>query len=317
MDLAHKGLMRYLPTFARVAEETSFSAAARRLNVTPAAVSKSVRVLERGLGARLFHRSTHAVTLTADGEHLYRHVAPLLQQLDDALSGARNLPERPRGVLRVSLPVGFGKRFIVPLLAGFRRSYPDVELDLRFESHIVDQVRQRIDVSLGLRIDPNANLIGRRLCEARTFTVASPTFVRSHGQPRHPRDLGAYPCLCTRLPTSSAVMRWPYQEDGAPFVVTPEPVVTASSMDVLLELAAQGQGIAFAGWVAAPYIESGALVPLLEKYTAQLPPLKLFYSSKKNLPSKVRVFIDYVVDHFEQPVIPKIESARSARRPRK
>jgi DNA-binding transcriptional LysR family regulator len=290
-------LMRYLPTFVRAAEELSFSAAARRLGVTPGAVSKSVRALESGLGVRLFHRSTHAMELTEDGEHLLKSAAPLLAQLDGTLETIRASPDRARGTLRVAAPYGFGKQFIVPLLADFSARYPDVVLELRFEDHPIDLIEARIDVGIGARLEPRGELVCRKLCDSRLFTVASPAFVERHGRPRNPHELERYLCIGYRSPSSGKLRPFYYRgEEGADSLLTVNPTaaVIGTDQELVCELAVQGLGIANVGWVALPYIEAGTLVPLLEDYTPELPPMMIYYQSRQNVPPKVRAFIDHM-----------------------
>jgi DNA-binding transcriptional LysR family regulator len=290
-------MMRYLPTFVRAAREQNFSAAARSLGLTPAAVSKSVRALESGLGVRLFHRSTHAMELTEDGEHLLEKAGPLLDQLDGTLDKVRAFPGKARGTLRVSAPYGFGKQVIVPLLAGFCAQYPDVVLDLRFEDQVVDLIEARIDVGIGLRTSPRGELVCRKLCDSRLFTVASPGFIEHCGHPRSPQELEHYRCIGYRAPGSGRLRPFYYRgEDGADslLALNPPAALIGTDQELVCELAAQGLGIAMVGWVALPYIEAGRLVPLLEDYSAELPPIMIYYQSRQNVPPKVRAFIDHV-----------------------
>jgi DNA-binding transcriptional LysR family regulator len=304
MDAA---LMRYLPTFLEAASELNFSAAARKLGLTPAAISKSVRALESGLGVRLFHRSTHALVLTDEGTRLLREVGPLLDQIDTALEVVRASPEQPRGVLRVAAPYAFGKRFIVPLLAGFRARYPLVEFDLRFEDHVVDMIEAGIDVSFGLRFNASSNLVSKKLCDSRLFTVASPDFIDRVGCPQTPFELERYPCIRLRSASTGKMRPFMYRgEEGpdSPLLLDPPASTIGSDQELLCELAAEGLGIAMVGWVALPYIESGRLVPLLEAHSVGLPPMMIYYLSRQNLPPKVRVFIDYVHANLQRPTWP-------------
>jgi DNA-binding transcriptional LysR family regulator len=290
-------LARYLPTFVLVAEDLSFSKTARRLGLTPAAVSKSVRTLEQGLGLRLFHRSTHALSLTAEGERLRHSVTPLLDALDQSLESVTNLPDRPRGLLRVAAPYAIGKQDLLPLLGEFRCLYPEVELDLRFDDHVVDQVKEQIDVALGMRTDPNPNLIAKKLFDTQLIVVASPKFLEQHDAPTHPRDVERFPCVRYRDHASGRLFPWrfrdPYTEET--LTLNPAAAITASSLELVAELAAAGHGLALNGSTsAAPYLRSGKLVQVLADYAHPLPPVMLYYASKRNLPSRVRAFIDFV-----------------------
>jgi DNA-binding transcriptional LysR family regulator len=298
---ADRDLARYLPTFVDAAHERSFSAVARKRGLTPAAVSKAVRTLEHHLGARLFHRSTRSLSLTDDGEALLRDVAPMLEGIDAALASARSARRRPRGKLRVAAPYAFGKRWLVPVLATFRRRFPDVELDLLFGDQVVDLVEEQVDVAIGLRTEPGASIVARRLCESRVFTLAAPELLARLGEPETPRDLSRFPCLGLRT-ASGRQMPWPFVDpSGDRLSLTPPSVITVSSQELGCELAAEGLAITTCGWVGLPYVESGRLVPILEPFAWRPPPMMIYYPSRTNLPAKVRVFVDHLVENLEPP----------------
>jgi len=296
-------LARYLPTFVMVANELSFSAVARQLNVTPAAVSKNVRALERELGSTLFHRSTRALRLTDDGEQLQRRIAPMMVEMEQALAGASNQEERPRGRLRVTLPETFGRLYVVPLLAEFCERYPEVELELLFDDTSLDLVRERIDVAIGLRTEPRLGLVGRRLCASRFFTLAAPDFIAERGAPEHPTELTGFPCLAFRQ-SSGRRMPWRYVDGDEELVVRPPIAISATSLEALNELAARGHGITRGGWMSLPYLRAGRLVPVLAPYEWQPPPMMLYHRIPENMPSRARVFIDHIVARFAPPSWP-------------
>lgn len=294
-------LLRYLPTFVMAAHELSFSAAARRLAVTPAAVSKSVRTLEHGLGTRLFHRSTHALTLTEEGERLRRRLAPLLEAVGESLVQATNLPDTPRGVLRVAAPYAIGKNHLLPLVPEFRRRYPEVELDLRLDDGVIDLVREAIDVSIAVRLDPSPGLIGKRLASTRAIVAASPAFLEHHGVPQHPTDVTSRPCVRYRIPSTGQLLPWRFTDpaSSSTFTIDPPATVSATGQEIAAELAAAHQGLAMLGLISAqPYLRAGTLVEVLAEYSYALPPMMLMYTSKRDLPSRVRVFIDFMTERL-------------------
>jgi len=293
-------LIRYLPTCVRVADELSCSAAARKLVVTPAAVSKTIRTLEHGLGVRLFQRSTHALTLTDEGLRLRRQVGAPLEAITASLTHTMNLPETPRGVLRVSAPYSIGKNQLLPLLPEFRRRYPEVELDLRLEDRPVDLIKEAIDVSMGIRLDPSPGLISKRLSASRTVVAASPRFVEEHGAPRHPDDVLRFPCIRYRVPGANRMFPWRFHDPArGTFTLEPPATICTDGQEIGAELAAAHQGLAMLGLISVqPYLRAGTLVEVLADYAHALPPMMLLYPSKQDLPSRVRVFIDFVTEHM-------------------
>ncbi|MCG7496494.1 LysR family transcriptional regulator [Vibrio sp. Of7-15] len=297
-------LTKYLPAFIHAAQALNFSAAARNLSVTPAAVSKNIKSLEKELGVRLFHRTTHSLTLTDDGERFFHKVNPIVQQLENVITCSQSLADQPKGKLRVSLPYGFGRLYIIPLVKGFRKLYPDVELDLSFEDRVVDLVEEGIDVAVGNRIDPDSSIVARQLCPLRLIAIASPEFIDKYGQPATPSELSQFECINYRSPTSRRLFPWRFTDTNGENITfeTANTVVSVSSVELLCELAVQGAGISMAGtWLAKKYFDEGTLVPVLEKYSAEGPPIMIYYASRQNLPSKVRVFIDYVIENIEVP----------------
>jgi len=296
-------LLHYLPTFVVVADELSFSTAARRLHLSPAGVSKAVGALEEGLGTRLFQRSTHGLVLTDEGQRLRRQVGPHLESIAEALAQATSEPETPRGVLRVSAPYGIGKNELLPLLPEFRRRYREVELDLRFEDRVVDLVKEGIDVSMGVRLDPHPGLIAKRVCGTRQLVVASPQLIGHHGAPQIPADVLRFPCIRYRMPATQTLFPWRFTDHatGSSFVVDPPATISASSQEVAAELAAAHQGLALLGLISVhSYLRAGTLVEVLGDYSYELPPLTLFYTSKRNVPPRVRAFVDFVCEQLRE-----------------
>ena len=297
-------LTRYLPAFIHVANASSFSAAARNLGVSPAAVSKNIKALEQKLGTRLFHRTTHSLSLTDEGECFYQKITPIVQELDEVLACSLKMPEQPRGRLRVSVPYGFGRLYIIPLIKGFRENYPEVELDLRFEDRVVDLVEEGIDVAVGNRIDPDSRIVVRQLCRLQLIALASPNYAQQYGLPKTPNELSQFDCINYRSPSSRRLMPWRFTDEKGQNMLldNTNSMLSVGSDELMCELAAQGLGITMAGtWVAQHYLKSGQLIPVLEEYSFEGPPVMIYYSSKQNLPAKVRSFIDYVMAHIKLP----------------
>ena len=297
-------LIRYLPTFRMVAEDLSFSATARRLGLSPAAVSKTIRTFEGELGVRLFHRSTHALSLTDEGQELLRGLGDHIEALDSALTDLTASPDRPRGVLRVAAPSVIGRHLILPLLPEFRRRYPQVVLDLRFDELVTDIVKEGIDVAIGSRGDPNVSLIGKRLFASQALVVASPQFIEEHGAPQTLDDISRFPCIGYRMPKTGRIYPWTFRdpETGTTTTLTPDCTITASDLMIVADLAAGHHGLALSGTGSlSPYLQAGTLVTVLSEYAADIAPVTLFYSTRKDLPARVRVFVDFVSEHMLDP----------------
>ncbi|WP_138976600.1 LysR family transcriptional regulator [Photobacterium damselae] len=293
-------LSRYLPAFISAAETLNFSIAARQLEVTPASVSKSIKNLEQSLHMRLFHRSTHSLTLTSEGEAFYHSIRPIVSQLSNVISDSQFKDQIPAGILRISIPYGFGVRYFLPHISGFCREYPEVELDLRFEDRAVDLVDERIDLAVGNSIKQDSRIIARQLCPLEYTIVASPRYLEENGVPQHPSQLKQHSALCFRSPTSGRVNAWQFQEsDGTQFSIDMNAKVTLTNMELIPKLALEGLGIAIVGeWMVREEIEKGKLVEVLKPFVTNGPPLMIYYLSREQLPKKTRVFIDYMLENI-------------------
>ncbi|KOO08817.1 LysR family transcriptional regulator [Vibrio hepatarius] len=295
-------LTKYLPAFLKTASALSFSQAARELELTPAAVSKSVKALESHLGVRLFHRTTHALSLTEDGEAFYRSACPAAHQLNLLFENTRNLKTTAKGRLKVTVPEGFGKHYILPLVGKFIEQYPEIELDLHLGDRAVDLVEEGFDVAMGNRIADDVNIVARKLTNVKISCVASPSLLEKYGTPTSAEEIGDIPCVLFRSATTSKIMKWHFvNADGELQLYEPaNPVVTVNNVESLCELAAHGVGISLvATWQANEYIKAGKLVSILPEFNVELPPLRIYYASRDNLPAKVRAFIDFIVEHLQ------------------
>lgn len=285
-----------LTLFVRVARLGSISAAARDLDITPAAASARLASFEKGLGARLVHRTTRQATLTEDGSALLPHAEHLL----DAAATARAVLGReqlsPRGVLRVAAPSSFARLHIVPALPTFMARYPDLRLDLRISDSVVDLVEGAFDVAVRYADLADSSLVARRLAPDRRVLVASPGYLAQHGEPASPDDLDQHACLVVGT-LDAWTFRDPHGEVMAKRVA---PTLRINDGTAVRDAASAGLGIALmATWAAADALRSGALVPVLRDYPlVSTQTLWAIYPSARELAPKVRVFIDWLMEQF-------------------
>lgn len=293
-------LRSYLDAFIASADEGSFSAAARSLGLTPAAVSKGVGQLEARLGVRLFQRSTRSLALTTDGERLYGQVRMPWREISDALTDLRQGAGRPAGTLKVALAHTVGREYLVPLLGGFLRRYPDVVPDLHFDNRQVDIVAEGFDVAIGGGIELTDALIARELSRVRIVLVASPAYLKANRTPRHPQDLARHCGLLRRSLATGRLVPWALKNnEGEELVASVRPVMVLDDPEAMARAAATGMGIALLPMPhAQPLLESGALVRVLRDWYAETRPLSIYYTSRKLVPAKVRVFVDYILQEF-------------------
>ena len=291
-----------LESFVRSAEAHSFSAAARRLGLTPAAVSRNVARLEANLGVRLFQRSTRSLTLTEGGERLLAQVGGALSTLADALGGAFEADAQPAGTLKVSMGQAFGREYLVPLVGEFLARYPAVLPDWHFDNRQVDLIAEGFDAAIGGGIELTPGLVARELARIHIVAAASPGYMVGRRSPKHPSELAPFDGIVRRSSPTGRVRTWTLRnaagDEGA---VEMKPRVIFSDPEAMCRAAMAGLGVALLPMpFALPALQSGALMRVLPGWYADSGPISLYYPSKKLLPARTRVFVDFVVERFRE-----------------
>ncbi|RVD40899.1 LysR family transcriptional regulator [Mesorhizobium sp. M4A.F.Ca.ET.020.02.1.1] len=284
-----------LPLFLAVAEEDNFRAAADRLGVTRSAVSQGIRRFEDDLGAMLVTRTTRAVRLTEAGQRLYDALCRPMSDIVQALEGVDG-DQSPRGRLRIAV-TSIAEPFLSgPLLTTFAEAHPHVIVDVTVTDEEFDIVAAGFDagVRLGEVIEQDmiAVPVGGQVREA---VVASPEYLVANGMPEHPRDLVRRRCIGWRRSPENAPYRWEFEENGTSFNVAVEPQITTNDLRLMLRSALAGAGITFATEETfRPYVESGALVSLLEQYLPSFPGFFLYFPNRRNMAPKLRALVDHI-----------------------
>ncbi|MES2257173.1 MAG: LysR family transcriptional regulator [Pseudomonadota bacterium] len=297
--------LNYLESFIHSAETGSFSAAARRLGLTPAAVSKNVARLEASLGLRLFQRSTRSLTLTSGGERFLQQVSGAFSTLQDAIAGVANDDGQPAGLLKVGMALAFGREYLVPLLDDFLLKYPGVLPDWHFDNRAVDLVGGGFDAAIGGGIELTPGVIARELLRADLLVVASPSYMAGRPSPRHPTELAQLDGILRRSSGTGRAKVWTLRHDnGDEGQALLRPRVIFDDPEAMACAAVRGLGVALLPIPhAARWLVSGALVRLLPGWRGDAGPVSIYYPSKKMLPAKTRAFVDHVVAHFRRPDI--------------
>jgi DNA-binding transcriptional LysR family regulator len=291
-----------LESFVRSAEAGSFSAAARRLSLTPAAVSRNVARLEANLNLRLFQRSTRKLTLTEGGERLLQSVSGGLEQIQGALAAASDAASVPAGVLRVSLAPGFGRDYILPLLPGFLARYPQVQPDWHFDNRRADLIAEGFDAAIGGGFDFAPGLVARELTRAHLVAVAAPAYLAGRRAPRRPADLAGFEGIAMRISHTGRVREYMMRDRaGKQEQAQLRPRVVLNDPDAMRQAAIAGLGVALLIMPdVLPSLERGELVRLLPRWYVDIGTISLDFPGQRLLPAKTRVFIDYVVEAFRK-----------------
>ena len=286
-----------MQTFVRVVEAGSFTAVAGRQNTTQPTISRQIAALEEHLGARLLTRTTRVLTLTDDGRAFYEHALRALEALSEAENAVGRRRSKPSGLLRIATPVVFGRLHIVPRLQAFLARFADVTVDLVMSDTFTDLAEQGIDLAIRVGEITDPGLIAKRIGTVRRVTVASPTYLKAHGTPRTPADLADHSCIVyTRLATGN---RWIFESADGPLDVEVKGRYRADNSEAVREGVLAGLGIAvIPAFAFCGEIESGKVKTLLKFNEPKQLPMNAVYSSRRFVPLKVRVMIDYLAHEF-------------------
>lgn len=289
-----------MAVFLSVVDEGDFSAAARRLRMTPSAVSKIIGRLESRLGVRLLQRSTRRISLTMEGTAYAETARRILSDIEEAELAIQPGVE-PRGRLRVSLPSAFGHRLIVPLLPAFIERYPAIELELSFTDAVIDLLEEGADVAVRVSAHTDSRLVTRRLAPNRRVICASPRYLEKHGIPKTPDDLQRHVCL--GITSRGGLNVWEFDGPHGPQSMRIRSPIEANSTEALHRLALASIGIIrMSEILVGPDIRAGRLVALLTGYNhPDGAPICAVYPHRRLLSPRVRVFVDFLVEQFANP----------------
>lgn len=286
-----------MEVFVTAAELKSFSAAGRRLKLSPSAVSKLVTRIEDRLGTRLLVRTTRSLLLTPEGEIYLARAQRILAEITETeqliADGGR---ATPRGLLRINATVGFGERYIIPLAGEFLALYPEVRLDLSFTDGVIDLIEERTDIAIRVGPMRDSSLKARKLLDSRRITVATPDYLARHGTPQLPDDLVTHNCITFTFGRNPG--EWLFRDPETKALYTrPAPGnVQASSGSIARNLCLTGLGIARIGkFDVDPDIDGGKLVEVLTDYNPHEPEqVHAVFAGHEHLAARIRAFIDFL-----------------------
>ncbi|NEQ47348.1 MAG: LysR family transcriptional regulator [Leptolyngbya sp. SIOISBB] len=291
-------------SFVKVVEVRGFSEAARKLGLAVSSVTRQVNALEVLLNTQLLNRSTRSITLTPQGQKYYDHAVRILQDVEDATLAVTEQGNVPRGILRVSLPMAFGRLHIAPLLAKFLAQYPQIKLDLRLSDGLANLVEEDLDLVIRIgNLDRSSDrLILRKLASHQRLICGSPTYFERHGIPNHPDDLVHHNCLCFTYATREEVWRFQRHEETCEVKVAGS--LTVNSSEVLRQACLDGVGlILMPTWLIGQDIQAGQLQAVLTDF--QLHPqahldtgIYALYLPNRRHSLRVQTFIDFLSHHF-------------------
>jgi DNA-binding transcriptional LysR family regulator len=281
-----------LAAFAAVAEERSFTRAASRLGISQSALSHSMRGLEKRLGLQLLARTTRSVSPTAAGTALLRDLAPALERIERSLAEARQQRETPAGRIRLVLSRTASHMVLLPKLAQFARTYPEIVLEVTSSNDPVDLVAGGYDAGIQIGEFIQRDMIAVRVTtDLRLAVVGSPEYFKSHKIPRTPRDLKDHACIAFRF--SSGIYRWEFEKGRKALTVNPQGPATFDDPDLVVRAVLNGVGIGTTmERPVADMIAKGRLIRVLKDWCPTFPGYFLYYPSRRNQPAALAALIN-------------------------
>lgn len=280
--------------FVTVADLRGFAPAARKLRLSPSAVTRLIAALEEHLGARLLQRTTRQVTLTDVGTRYLERARRILADVEEADGSAREERNRPSGRLVVSAPVGFGRLHVGPVMTTYLKRYPEVACELQLSDHLVNLVEDAVDAAVRIGHLADSSLVARQVGKMRRIVVASPDYLKRHGEPKTPEALAAHQTI------QFGPTNWHFLHEDREIEVIPNPRFMSNSADAALQYAEAGGGVTrVLAYQAAEGLKRRRLKILLAAYEQPALPIHIVYPTSRLLSAKVRAFVDLVVETAE------------------
>ena len=298
--------LKAFESFVSVAQKGSLTAAAKAEGVAPAIMGRRLDSLEEHLGVKLLVRTTRRITLTHEGTAFLEDCQRLLSDVANAEASVSAGGLRASGHLRITAPAGFGRRHVAPLVPKFHALHPEVSVSLNLSDRVVDLAAEGFDCAVRVGDLPDSSLVSVRMADNRRLCVATPEFVQRYGRPQAPNDLMRFRCL-TLSSDASQTRGWAFRvshANGGHEVIhlRPSGMLDCSDGQVLHDWCLAGHGIAWRStWEVEADIKLGRLVPLLEEFAAPPNGIYTVFSQRKHLPLRLRLWIDFLKDHYAQP----------------
>ena len=289
-----------LLAFVETAASGSLTAAAERLDLTPAAVSKSVAKLEQQLGVRLLHRTTRRLSVTHEGQRFLADAKVALRLLDEAVAGVSQAAQAPAGRVRISSGIAFSRRWVLPALPAITAQHPQLAIDVELDNRAVDLVAEGYDIGVRGGVIEDSSLIARRVCSLPVVLLASPAYLKQAGVPTAPQDLSSHRCAAARL-GGGAMSVWRFRRAGGRRIdYAPPATLTTNDPETMVDLALAGAGIVQAGLHhAIAHLRDGTLKLLMpDLHDPGTREIVVHYPHRLYLAPRVRVVVDALLAHF-------------------
>ena len=293
--------------FMRAVETGSFSAAGRMLRLSPSVVSYRIQLLEETVGGRLLTRTTRSMHLTEAGQIFFDHCREVMDAVDRAeASVAQHGGVSPRGHLQITAPLGLGRSAVAPMVARYRELQPNTEVRLRLTDHILDLVKEGVDLAVRIARMDDSSFTLRKIADIGRVLCAAPSYLERRGTPKDAGDLLNHDCLLLRFPGSQQ-FRWTLETKGETATLPVSGPIDADDGDVLTQWALDGLGIVMKPlYEVAPHVAAGRLKIILPESQPSAVILGVLFPTRRMLPPRTKAFIDLAVEHLRKHVMERL-----------
>ncbi|MFZ6874311.1 LysR substrate-binding domain-containing protein [Undibacterium sp. Di27W] len=294
--------LHLMTVFVAVAEEEGFAAAARRLAMSPPAVTRAIAALEARLSVKLLNRSTRFVRVTEAGQRYLEDARRIIAEVEAADEATAGINAEPRGHLTVTAPVLFGKMFVMPSVVDYLQRYPGMDVSALFLDRVVNLLEEGVDVGVRIGELPDSSMKAIRVGQIRRVLCASPAYLEAHGTPASPHDLGKHSIIAATGVTP--MVEWRFTHEGQNMAVKVKPRLTISSIDAAIEASLAGLGISrLLSYQVGGHFESGLLQRIMQAYETAPLPIHVVHRESRYASARVRSFVDLIVAQLREKMV--------------
>lgn len=281
--------------FIAVARNKSFRAAGDELGLSSSAISHAIKQLEQRLKLQVFNRTTRSVALTEAGLNLYERLRPAFDEIGTVLDEVNDFRDTPIGTLKINTAPLFARLVLVPIVAGFTRQYPDINVEITTDDQLIDIVQQEFDAGIRLPTTLDHDMVAMPIGPCmKNAVVATPDYFAKHAPPVHPSELSTHKCIVLRFKSGRPYL-WAFEGPDGKLAINPAGNILLDDMDSALEAVLSSAGVGYLDYQqVTPYLASGKLISVLEPWLPERPGLQLYYPRNRYMTYSLRAFIDYV-----------------------
>lgn len=285
--------------FVGVSEEESFAAGARRLGMSPPAVTRCIATLETGLGVKLLDRTTRYVRVTEAGQRYLEDARRIIAEVAEADDAVAGINAEPKGHLTITAPVLFGSMYVTPVIVEYLDRYPEMKITALFLDRVVNLIEEGVDVGIRIGALPDSSMKAMKVGSVRPVLCASPDYLKKNGLPKHPKELLQHKTIASSIISPS--IEWKFQENNAPLSIRTKPRLNVTTFDAAIEAARCGYGIARQmSYQISRHLVTGDLIIILHKFELPAYPIHVIHREDRHKSARVRTFVDLMSERLRQ-----------------